>query len=424
MTQFEEQFETLLNYWPDEDSTLRQLRIKAFNQFKDLGLPSKKWEDWQFTDFSSLKKTDYRLPLADNLPALPSIIPGRIPNTHLILMINGHYQPQLSDLPKGVTISTGFDHFKSNPDFYAINGDLNPFFALNTSMMNSGIPIIIDANNIIEKPIQVISVMTNFSDPLMNHPRFIFQVKKNAEATIVEHYSGSSNTSYFINPVTQVTLETNAVLNHIRIQEESSMASHTASTHYTIGHEGRLNSVSVSSGSKLFRHDVKLAFKSKGGYASLNGLSLTEKDQHHDQHVLLDHASDVCQSHQLFKYILSDKSSGVFNGKVIVREDTKQTDANQSNKNLLLSPTALMNSNPQLEIYAEDVKCAHGSTTGQIDPEALFYLRTRGIGIHKAMELIIGGFSKDIIDKINNEDVKSYIDKKVTDWLEGAVQHG
>ena len=424
MTQFEEQFETLLNYWPDEDSTLRQLRIKAFNQFKDLGLPSKKWEDWQFTDFSSLKKTDYRLPLADNLPALPSIIPGRIPNTHLILMINGHYQPQLSDTPKGVTISTGSDHFKSNPDFYAINGDLNPFFALNTSMMNSGIPIIIDANNIIEKPIQVISVMTNFSDPLMNHPRFIFQVKKNAEATIVEHYSGSSNTSYFINPVTQVTLETNAVLNHIRIQEESSTASHTASTHYTIGREGCLNSVSVSSGSKLFRHDVKLAFKSRGGYASLNGLSLTEKDQHHDQHVLLDHASDVCQSHQLFKYILSDKSSGVFNGKVIVREDTKQTDANQSNKNLLLSPTALMNSNPQLEIYAEDVKCAHGSTTGQIDPEALFYLRTRGIGIHKAMELIIGGFSKDIIDKINNEDVKSYIDKKVTDWLEGAVQHG
>ena len=424
MTQFEEQFETLLNYWPDEDSTLRQLRIKAFNQFKDLGLPSKKWEDWQFTDFSSLEKTDYRLPWADNLPDLPSIIPGRIPNTHLILMINGHYQPQLSAIPKGVTISTGFDHFKSNPDYYAINGDLNPFFALNTSMMNSGISFIIDANNIIEKPIQVIYVMTNLSDPLMNHPRFIFQVGKNAEATIVEHYSGSSDTSYFINPVTQVTLETNAVLNHIRIQEESSTASHTASTHYTIGREGRLNSVSVSSGSKLFRHDVKLAFKSRGGYASLNGLSLTEKDQHHDQHVLLDHASDVCQSHQLFKYILSDKSSGVFNGKVIVREDTKQTDANQSNKNLLLSPTALMNSNPQLEIYSEDVKCAHGSTTGQIDPEALFYLRTRGIGIHKAMELIIGGFSKDIIDKINNEDVKSYIDKKVTDWLEGAVQHG
>ena len=424
MTQFQEQFEALLNYWPDENSTLRQLRIKAFNKFKDLGLPSKKWEDWQFTDFSSLEKTDYRLPWADNLPALPSIIPGRIPNTHLILMINGHYQPQLSDIPKGVTISTGFDHFKSNPDFYAINGDLNPFFALNTSMMNSGISIIIDANNIIEKPIQVIYVMTNLSDPLMNHPRFIFHVGKNAEATIAEHYSGSSDTSYFINPVTQVILETNAVLNHIRIQEESSTASHTASTHYTIGREGRLNSVSVSSGSKLFRHDVKLAFKSKGGYASLNGLSLTEKDQHHDQHVLLEHASDVCQSHQLFKYILSDKSSGVFNGKVIVREKTKQTDADQSNKNLLLSPTALMNSNPQLEIYAEDVKCTHGSTTGQIDPEALFYLRTRGIGIHKAMELIIGGFSKDIIDKINNEDVKSYINKKVTDWLEVAVQHG
>ena len=140
--------------------------------------------------------------------------------------------------------------------------------------------------------------------------------------------------------------------------------------------------------------------------------------------MIVDHGNDACESHQLFKYILSDKASGVFNGKVVVREHTKETDADQSNKNLLLSPKALMNANPQLEIYAEDVKCAHGSTTGQIDSEALFYLRSRGISKQKAIELIIGGFAKEIIDSVQNSDVKSYIDDKVTTWLEGTMLHG
>ena len=140
--------------------------------------------------------------------------------------------------------------------------------------------------------------------------------------------------------------------------------------------------------------------------------------------MIVDHGNDACESHQLFKYILSDKASGVFNGKVVVREHTKQTNADQSNKNLLLSPKALMNANPQLEIYAEDVKCAHGSTTGQIDSEALFYLRSRGISKQKAIELIIGGFAKEIIDSVQNSDVKSYIDDKVTTWLEGTMLHG
>ena len=139
---------------------------------------------------------------------------------------------------------------------------------------------------------------------------------------------------------------------------------------------------------------------------------------------MVDHENDACQSHQLFKYILSDKSSGVFNGKVVVREHTKQTDADQSNKNLLLSPHALMNANPQLEIYAEDVKCAHGSTTGQIDPEALFYLRSRGINKQKATELIIGGFAKEIIDSIENADIQTYVGERVTSWLDGTMHHG
>ena len=164
-----------------------------------------------------------------------------------------------------------------------------------------------------------------------------------------------------------------------------------------------------------------MTFNDKGGYANLNGLSTIKDDQHHDQHIIIEHFKNTCQSKQLFKYILSDRSSGVFNGKVVVKEDTRQTNADQANKNLLLSPEAIMNTNPQLEIYSEDVKCSHGSTTGQIDKEALFYLQSRGISKSKAIELIINGFAKDIIEQINNEDVKNYIDNKVTNWLESVL---
>ena len=255
----------------------------------------------------------------------------------------------------------------------------------------------------------------------MNHPRFIFQLGDNSEATIVEHYMGSTDLDYFINPVSNIFINNNAKLNHFRIEAEDILANHIASTNYTLGADSQLNAVSISSGSKLFRHNINLSFKDKGGYASLNGLSTIKNDQHHDQHIIVDHLKNTCQSKQLFKYILSDRSSGVFNGKVVVKEDTKHTDADQANKNLLLSPEAIMNTNPQLEIYSEDVKCSHGSTTGQIDPEALFYLQSRGISKPKAIELIINGFAKDIIDQINNKDVKDYIDDKVTNWLESVL---
>ena len=419
--QFQQQFDDLLAYWPNEDQELRKLRSTAFDQFKNLGLPSKQWEDWQFTDFSSLKEIDYRLSRAEDLPQLPDDITEQISNTYLIFMVNGHYQPDLTDIPKSISVTTNLDHFNSNKKLYLDYKNSNPFSALNTSMMNSGICITLDADVILDKPIQVIYATMDIVDPIMNHPRFIFQLGNNSEVTIIEHYMGSTDLAYFINPVSNVIINNNAKLNHFRIEADDALANHIASTNYTLGADSQLNSVSISSGSKLFRHNIDLTFNDKGGYANLNGLSTIKDDQHHDQHIIIEHFKNTCQSKQLFKYILSDRSSGVFNGKVVVKEDTKQTNADQANKNLLLSPEAIMNTNPQLEIYSEDVKCSHGSTTGQIDKEALFYLQSRGISKSKAIELIINGFAKDIIEQINNEDVKNYIDNKVTNWLESVL---
>ena len=420
MSYLDQQFDALLKYWPDENRNIRSLRSDSFDQFNTLGFPTKRWEEWQFTDFSKFIKKQYRLSWSEDLPSIPKLIPGLIPDLNFILIINGHHQSQFSALPDGVRVSTHLEDFNAYQNIYTSGSNQNPFQVLNTAMMNSGVPIHIEPNQIIENPIQIIYLMTDLSEPLMNHPRFHYHIGENSQATIVEHYIGLSDQPYFVNSVSHATIGKNASFNHVRIQEETESASHIASTNYKLERDARLNATHFSLGGELFRHDIQITFNGNGGDATLNGLCLTENHQHHDQHITVDHQHDSCNSRQLFKYILGDKSSGVFNGKVIVRENTKQTDADQSNKNLLLSPVALMNANPQLEIYSEDVKCAHGSTTGQIDSEALFYMRSRGLTQQKATELIIGGFAEEIMKSISNENISDYINDKINQWLSSS----
>ena len=345
------------------------------------------------------------------------------------MIINGHYQPSLSELPKTVTISTGAEHYLSHPEFYSHkymeskwSKGLNPFYTLNTSMMNSGICVYVENDTTLSKPIQIIYLTTAIQKEIMNHPRFVFELGDNSKATFVEHYIGSTTTGYFNNSVTSVELGQNSFMDHIRIQEETSSSHHIANSFYELSQGSTLNVNNTSIGSSLYRHNINLKFCGANSSANYNALSLTDKEQHHDQRIIVEHSSDSCQSNQLFKYILSDESSGVFNGKVIVEEHTKQTDANQSNKNLVLSPSALMNANPQLEIYAEDVKCSHGSTTGQIDPEALFYLKTRGLSHKKSMELIMNGFISDISELIKNKHIGAYLNKIASRQLQKIMK--
>ena len=417
MNYLQHQFQALLDHWQDERKEIRSLRKTAFDRFNQLGFPTKKWEEWRFTDFSEIKKNEYCLAWGDDLPKIPKHIPGLITDTHPIIIINGHYQPQLTKLPVGVSVKSHEDFFLIDGDVYSLNGNKNPFLALNTALMNSGIALIVEPDSIIEKPIQIIHLTTALSDQFMNHPRLVVQIGRNSQAALIEHYIGETKIPYFVNPVTQVSIDENALLNHIRILEEDVSCSHTATTHYILKNDARLNATSYSSGAKLFRHDIKLDFAGDGGEAVFNGLCLTEDQQHHDQHVIVDHQQNFCQSRQLFKYILADKSSGVFNGKVIVRKNTKQTDADQSNRNLLLSPSALMNANPQLEILSDDVKCSHGSSTGELDDDALFYLQTRGIDSETAKSLLIQGFANEIIEKVKPISVQDYIHNQFTDWL-------
>ena len=421
MKNFEKQFSDLLINEPIKDDRLRTLRTKAFENFTQTGLPTKKWEEWQFTDFRALSEQEYRLAKDFDLPSISGKIPGKISNFYTLIFINGHYQPQLSQIPDTISVITGADYLKSNPDVFSIENETsewisksNPFVSLNTSMMNSGLPIRISDNSNIKKPLQIIYLTTDTTDKLMNHPRFDIYIGKNSKITILEHYIGLTNVSYLTNAVSKFNLANNSQLSHIRLQEEDDASHHIGFTSYNIEADSLLQSSFITNGALLCRNDIKINFTAQGSHAQINGLSVTKDDQHHDKHIIVNHSNSECQSDQLFKFVLSDDASGVFNGKVVVGEDTKSTNANQSNKNLVLSPSAVMNANPQLEIYAEDVKCSHGSTTGQIDTEALFYLRSRGLSHDEANRLILNGFVSDILEKINDEEIKLYIDDAVS----------
>ena len=415
----EKELNQLVQFGDEEPDALRTFRNSAFKQYKEVGLPNRKWEGWQFTDFSSLEKISYRLAAPGDLPLVPETLPT-ISNCNRILIINGNFRENMSVLPDNVTVQTLQHAYATNPEIFnkAVVNNSNPFHNLNTALMNSGLVIIVENNAVIDEPIHILYYTTGLTDPVMNNPLFLIVAGADTETTIIEHYAGATNVQYWQNVVTNIELSNNAVLNHTRIQEEDHHGSHIADTVYSLGKDAQLNAFHFASGSSLYRQNIQVNLASSGASSMVNGLCIAKDHQHLDQHIIINHLKENCNSTQLFKYILSDTSAGVFNGRVIVSEGAQKTDAQQTTRNLLLTDKAMAHSNPQLEIYADDVKCAHGSTTGQLDENAIFYLRSRGIDIRSAQLLLISGFAKEVMETITNTNIDTYIDEKLTTWLE------
>ena len=415
----EKELNQLNKFWDEEPDALHTLRSSAFKRYKEIGLPNRKWEGWQFTDFSELEKTSYRLAAPRDIPPDLDTLPT-ITNCNRILINNGHFQENLSVLPDKVTVQTLQHAFASNPEIFnkAMINNSNPFHNLNTALMNSGLAIIVGNNAVIDDPIHILYYTTGLTEPIMNHPLFLIVAGADSETTIIEHYAGATNIKYWQNVVTNINLSNNAVLNHTRIQEEDHNGSHIADTVYSLGKDAQLNAFHFASGSSLYRQNIQVNLASSGASSMVNGLCIGKDHQHLDQHIIINHLKENCNSNQLFKYILSDTSAGVFNGRVIVSEGAQKTDAQQTTRNLLLTDKAMALSNPQLEIYADDVKCSHGSTTGQLDENAIFYLRSRGIDVRSAQLLLISGFAKEVMETITNTNIDTYIDEKLTTWLE------
>jgi Fe-S cluster assembly protein SufD len=285
------------------------------------------------------------------------------------------------------------------------------FTALNTAFLEDGAFVSIARGKVVEEPIHLLFLSTTHGEGAVCHPRSLILAGEGSQATVIESYVGTGDDVYFTNAVTEIVAGPAAVVDHYKLQRESEEAFHVATLQVQQARNSTLSSHAVTLGGALVRNEVNAVLDDEGCTCTLNGLYLAAGRQHVDNHTVIDHARPRCTSHELYKGILDGQAHGVFNGKIYVRQDAQKTDAKQTNQTLLLSEDATINTKPQLEIYADDVKCTHGATVGQLDDEALFYLRTRGIDKEAARHLLTYAFANDVISRVKVAPVRAHLEE-------------
>ena len=415
----EQEIDKVAMFGVNQSETIKSLQMNAFDEFNKYGLPDKNWEDWKYSDFSFLNNSTFSFGLRKNISELPYPL-SEFNSPNQIVFFNGYYQEDLSSIGNQLSINTIDETYKNNPELIEkiISTNKNPFHNINSAMMNTGLTINVHNDEIINEPIHIINFTSDIDEPIMNHPLFIMNIGDGSKVSIIEHYYGSTNIEYWVNTVTKIRLHKNSLLNHIRLQEDGNNSYHVADTEYILEKDAELKGFHYASGANSYRQNINVNLNDIGSSSSINGLCLSNHKQKHDHFITINHLKEKCTSNQLFKYILSDAALGIFNGKVIVKKDAQQTNANQTTRNLLLNDKAAAHSNPQLEIYADDVKCSHGSTTGQLDNNAIFYMRSRGIDFKSAQLLLINGFAKEILELISENKVNEYVNDQISYWLE------
>jgi Fe-S cluster assembly protein SufD len=395
-----------------EPAWLTGARRQALERFSALGFPTTRDEEWRFTSVAPIAETPFVL-AANGASALHAQdlellrLPGVAAAT--LVFANGRYVPALSDigrLPDGVRVDnlaqaianpgTGVETHLTR----AADAGRHAFTALNTASLVDGAFVSVPDGTSVDRPIHILFVATAGERPAMAHPRVLVVIGAGSRATIVESYAGRHASRYFSNAVTEVFAGENARVDHYKLQQEGAAAAHIGSMYVRAARSSTVTCHSISLGGALVRNDVSVVLDGEGAECTLNGLYLGEGRALVDNHTTIDHARAHCASREIYKGILADHARAVFNGKIIVRPDAQKTDAKQTNKALLLSEDAQINTKPQLEIFANDVKCTHGAAIGQMDDEAIFYLRARGLDEHEARRILIQAFASDVLSRI------------------------
>ncbi len=402
-----------------EPGSLTALRGSAFERFSQLGFPGRRDEEWRFTNVAPIAQTAFRLDSEAAAPtqSLPAeaLEKYRYEGAHELIFVNGRFSTELSRLeqfPEGVVIGSLAEALASAPERLEAHlarlasFEKHPFVALNTAFFADGALVWVPRGVIVERPINVIHVGAAGAEPLACFPRHLIVAEESSQVTVVEQYGSVGDDVYLTCPVTEVVTEDNAVIDHYKLQRESTDAYHVSTFQLHQERDSNFSSHSISWGGGLVRNDVNAVLAGEGCESTLNGLYMVEGSQLVDNHMRVEHKAAHCDSHELFKGILEGKARAVFNGRIYVHPGAQKTDAKQTNRNLLLSPDALCNSHPQLEIFADDVKCTHGSTVGQLDETAVFYLRSRGIGEEAAKSLLTYAFAADIVGRIKVAEVR------------------
>jgi Fe-S cluster assembly protein SufD len=398
---------------------LEDVRHDAFARFEELGFPTAKLEAWRFTGIQPIVSTAWIPAPAGARPASEPW--GRGPR---IVLVNGRLAPDLSTAaPAGIRVLGLADALAAEPALLERHLTRlapyrhNAFPALNTATFEDAACVLVSPDAVVAEPLTLVLVSTAGGELTASHPRVLVLAGQRSQASVVQVFEGSGR--YLTNAVTEIDVAPDAHLEHTLLQRESEPASHVHFVAARVARSGRLVSNNVSLGAALARTDVSVALEGEGAETALNGLFLGRDAQHLDNHTTIDHAKPHTSSRELYKGVMDGASRGVFHGTILVRPDAQKTDAIQTNKNLLLSREALVNSTPALQIFADDVKCKHGSTTGQLDETALFYLRARGIGLAEARALLTRAFAADVADRIGAAEVRSEIDLEIGERLGG-----
>ncbi len=407
---------------------LRELRREAFARFCEVGFPTTHDEDWRFTDVSAISKTAFRFVRDERSEVSPQQLRSlRVRDAGCqLVFVNGRFAPELSvlnKLPENVKVAGLADELSSNSNLVEqhlgqyVDIHRDAFSALNTAFAEDGAFVHVARGTIVEAPICLLFISVPGTSPVMIHPRNLILIDEESQATIVEEYVSLGDGSVLCNAVTEIVAGGNAVLSHYRIEREQAHTFNVSTLRIQQGRSANIASHSVLLGGALVRNNVHPVLAGEGGECLINGLFLGSDNQHIDNYMLVEHASPHCGSRQFYNGILDDHAHGVFHGRIVVYKDAQKTDAKQTNRNLLLSDDAQIDTKPQLEIHADDVKCTHGATIGQIDEEALFYLRSRGIDEASARNHLLLAFAGECVERMKQGPIRLHVENLVNRYL-------
>jgi Fe-S cluster assembly protein SufD len=415
-----------------EPDQLRAQRTAAIEAFAGLGFPSTRQEDWRFTNVAPISAAPLPRAAAAATPATVALLAdfSALSSAAELVFVNGVFAPSLSStsrLPAGVRVDTMSSAVSGGPgDDLAMLGrcapfDRHAFTALNTALFGDAAIVSVQAGCRVEDPIHLVFLAESSGPRSAVYPRVLVSAGDASELRIIETYVGRPDQEYFTNAVTEVVVGSGAIVDHVRVQRESLRAFHVGSLHVRCGRQGSFSSHAFALGGALVRNEISVVLDDEGGNCVLNGLYLADGDTLVDNHTTIDHAKPHCESHELYKGVLGGRARGVFHGKIIVRPDAQKTDAKQTNKALLLSDHAQVNAKPQLEIFANDVKCTHGAAVGQLDDEAIFYLQARGIDAGAARRMLIEAFAGDVLGRIRLAALKSDLEGRLQARLQAML---
>ena len=407
---------------------LKKLRDEAFARFAEVGFPTTHDEDWRFTNVAPIARTAFTLgtPGAHGITKA-NLLDYAVPNALCqLVFVDGHFVESLSnvgDLPKGVRAHSLAATIAAKPEVLEahlgryLDTQRDAFAALNTAFLSDGAFVYVNKGTVVEQPIHLLFVSTAADTPTITHPRTLIVAENESQVAVVEDYVSLGGGVAFSNAATEIVAGESAVVSHYMIERESKDAFNVSTLRVQQARAANVATHSVLLGGGLVRNNVHPVLNGEGANCLINGLFLGSGTQHLDNYMLVEHAQAHCESHQYYNGILDDKSHGVFHGRIIVHKDAQKTDAKQTNRNLLLSDDAQIDTKPQLEIYADDVKCTHGATIGQIEENALFYLRSRGIDERAARRLLLLAFANECLDRMREDSVRGYIEGLIHNCL-------